>query len=91
MISNYTEKQTADAFATAIEAAFNSAGSYTKFEGATMTASEGFFIGFKHDDNIGEAILLTRAYTVDANIILFVRNSTLNDGTWSAYKLGKYV
>ena len=75
-------------FASAIETAYKSVSDYSKFDGVTTAASEGYFIGFKHDDGIGEALLLTRVYTINANIILFVRNSNLDDGTWSAYKLG---
>jgi hypothetical protein len=75
-------------FANVIETAYKSVSDYSKFDGVTTAASEGYFIGFKHRGGVAEAILLTRVYTINANIILFVRNSNLDVGTWSAYKLG---
>lgn len=88
VLASGSQKEVTDNFAFAIENAYNSVSDYSKFEGTTTTASEGFFIGFRHRNGTGEAILLTRVYTINANIILFIRNATLNDGTWSAYKLG---
>lgn len=74
-------------FASAIEDTFQNAERYSKIESTTSTASEGYFVGYKHDYTIGEVVLITRKYTINANLILFVRNSSANDGTWSAYKI----
>lgn len=64
-----------------IEASFQQAQIYSKFENTFTSNGEGFYIGYKHSANAGNAILLngSRFYIVQ-------RNSDLNDGSWS-YKI----
>ena len=89
--TSINEQNVVNAFANDIEAAYQSVSNYSKFERATTAASEGYFIGYKHNNAVAEALLLTKASMFNTNTILFVRNSSLNDGTWSAYKLGTPV
>lgn len=73
-----------DGFAEIIETAFQATNSYNPFEGYTQSLSEGRFWGYKHGSDVGEAVLLTRVYTLTGNLFLFTRNS---DGSWSCKRI----
>ena len=75
---------TKDGFAEIIETAFQATQTYSSFEGKTQSLSEGRFWGYKHNSNVGEAILLTRVYMLTGNLFLFTRNS---DGSWSCKRI----